>query len=144
VRRFIAVAIAVTFGVAIARTADASAYDAYPCAQVQRHPTLPILIQYCPDWSPDGWIPLYDLPNTQSRIVDWIYAPGNDWYLYQCLTSSVYALGRYQNNWWAATKGDGRFLGGNGVTGWAPETYFRGGGNFERDRTLTVETSCPH
>jgi hypothetical protein len=114
--------------------APASA-DAYPCGDTFGGDPA-YSRQYCPDWSPNNWIPVYSTPYETSQIIDWIYAPGADWYYYQC-RRGVHHLGRYWNSWWAATKGDNY-----GRTGWVPETFFRGGVNNERDARLVVGVWC--
>jgi hypothetical protein len=140
-RQSLAFAVAAAFAVATAHASNASASDAYPCGPIRLHPVYSQWIQTCPDWSPDGWIPVYDSPYTTSPIIDWIYAPGDDWYVWQCQTTSVHTLGGAKNNWWAGTRGDGRYTGGRGRSGWVPETYFRGGADFEPDAALRRQTS---
>lgn len=124
-----AVALAV-FASTVASAPEASAADAFPCGPPWFHPSSPEPVQTCPDWSPNNWIPVYASPSS-GTVVGHIYAPGNDWYVCQWRFAAwVHTLFGYQNDWWAYTLAD------NGGWGWVPETYFRGGANFEPDAGL--------
>jgi hypothetical protein len=127
-RRLAVLATALSIGVVLAQAAPASAYDSYPCGGIFWHDGF--RVQYCPDWSPNNWIPVYYDPSAGSRVVGQIYAPGSDWYYCQQRFNSIYALGPYQTDVWAFTRAD------NNQPGWVPEVYFSGGANYEADRTL--------
>ncbi len=114
---------------ALAPVASAATSDTIPCGSSFRHAGT--WVQYCPDWSPDNWIPVYRGHSIGSGRVGSIYAPGNDWYVCQHrYPNDVYALGAYQNDVWAKTMAD------NGQWGWVSEVYFRGGRNYEVDAGL--------
>jgi hypothetical protein len=117
----------------MASSTSAQAYDAWPCLDewYKGHPANAI-VQYCPDWSPDNWIPVHERPSGNSRRVGRIYAPGNDWYVCQ-LQGDPYGLAGtgYWNSWWALTYADG-----NLARGYVNQVYFRGGDNNELDRKL--------
>jgi hypothetical protein len=84
---------------------------------------------YCPDWAPNGQIPVHRNQLAGAPIVGYINAAGQDWYF--CQTQGVrYNLNSYWNTWWAYTKAD------NGVRGYVNQVYFQGGGNNERDGNL--------
>jgi hypothetical protein len=114
----------------VAVAGPAHAADAYPCGASFYHPPANQTVQYCPDWSPDNYIPVYATAFPNSMIIGHIYAPGNDWYTCQLQTSGVHNLNGLLNNWWAYTRAD------NLNWGWVPETYFRGGVNYEADAGL--------
>ncbi|MEO3869337.1 hypothetical protein ABGB18_10945 [Nonomuraea sp. B12E4] len=86
-------------------------------------------VQICPDWSPDGRIPVHATVR-DTRVVGHIEAAGDDWYA--CgLKGRRHALGNGRlNDWWAKTMAD------NGTWGYVSQVYFRGGGNLEPDRGL--------
>ncbi|SDH51217.1 hypothetical protein [Nonomuraea jiangxiensis] len=86
-------------------------------------------VQICPDWAPDGRIPVHATVR-DIRVVGHIEAAGDDWYA--CgLKGRRHALGNGRvNDWWAKTMAD------NGAWGYVSQLYFRGGGNLEPDRGL--------
>jgi hypothetical protein len=109
--------------------ASASTSDTIPCGAEFAHAGT--IVQYCPDWSPNNYIPVYAGHSIGSGQIGTIYAPGNDWYECQHkYPNDIYALGPYQNDWWAKTMAD------NGRWGWISEVYFRGGNNYEPDAGL--------
>jgi hypothetical protein len=121
------------FAMIVVTPSAASAYDGSPCGGPWWHPTYGT-VQTCPDWSPDNWIPVYNGVGPYGAFpVDAIYAPGDDWYICQ-FQGPTAVVGSYENDWWAWTVGD------NGRSGWVPEVYFAGGGNYEPDANLAY---CP-
>lgn len=129
--RLVILASALVVGLVLAQAAPASAYDSSPCGGQFRLGGGELRVQYCPDWSPNNWIPVHHSPSPFSPTAGQIYAPGSDWYVCQRRVSGgIYALGSYQTDVWAFTMAD------NGQWGWVPEVYFRGGVNFEADGAL--------
>jgi hypothetical protein len=113
--------------------------DDFPCGDQFPIPGKPFevggsgihqLVRNCPDWSPSGSIPVFST-TTGDFTVGEIDPAGDDWYA--CQARGVpHVLNGLENDWWAATRAD------NGQPGYVPETYFRGGGPFEKDRTLEL------
>ncbi|GAA5129180.1 hypothetical protein GCM10023320_49280 [Pseudonocardia adelaidensis] len=87
-------------------------------------------VQICPDWSPDGRIPVYEKPRADSKRIGFINAAGDDFYICQ-LKGGTHELRGFENNWWAFTKADG-----DAGFGYVPQTYFKGGGPNVKDATL--------
>jgi hypothetical protein len=134
-RRSIAVAATLLALGALAASASPAAADGSPCGGQFWH-NHGWHVQYCPDWSPNNWIPVFADHRTSSPQVGSIYAPGDDWYICQGRYPSVYALSyggsSLQNDWWAYTMAD------NGQMGYVPEVYFQGGRNYEPDAALST------
>jgi hypothetical protein len=87
------------------------------------------MVSFCPDWAPDGKIPVYRQPFKGAPIVDYIDPAGDDWY--ECQRErpgAPYELQGFRNTWWAYTLGDGMNQSHRKREGWVSETYFRGGG----------------
>jgi hypothetical protein len=84
----------------------------------------------CPDWSPDGTIPVFGDPDATSERIGSINAAGEDFYFCQT-KGGDHELQGFVNNWWALTDADGEA----GI-GWVPETYFKGGGPNVKDGVL--------
>jgi hypothetical protein len=88
----------------------------------------------CPDWSPNGSIPVFRDPDAGSERIGSINAAGEDFYF--CQTKGErHELGEFVNEWWALTDADG-----DAGIGWVPETYFKGGGPNVKDGVLQ---DCP-
>ncbi|MFI7703123.1 hypothetical protein [Nonomuraea sp. NPDC049480] len=127
-----AIATAFALGIlgAAAPAAQATAGDAQPCGRPHQHNGR--LVQNCPDWSPSGRIPVYASP-AKGTPIGYINPAGTDWYVCE-KPGGPYALGDYQNFWWALTMAD------NDKWGFVNEVYFRGGGNNQPDGGLR---ECP-
>ena len=124
--------VAVVLGAVLTATfafVPAAAADSAPCGPAWYHQGIGQYVQTCPDWSPNNSIPVHVQPDPNSRIVGYIYAPGDDWYICEVSAARQDAYG-YHNVWWATTKAD------NGNWGWVSEVYFAGGGNDEPDAGL--------
>ena len=121
-------------GLVALSTAPASASDAAPCGAAYWHDGVDRNVQTCPDWGRSGTndIPVYDLTTSPPAVVGTIAAAGDDWYVCQKQVTEYdpYAYGDYYNDWFAYTMAD------NGKWGWAPEVFFKGGGNMEADANL--------
>jgi hypothetical protein len=117
-------------GALMASSPTARATDNVPCWSRWYNPRVGLDVQYCPDWSPNGWIPVFPSKDYYSQQpVGQIYAPGNDWY--HCEGPGItHSVGDLWNTWWAYTMAD------NGQWGWVNEVYFQGGANGEPDATL--------
>ena len=102
--------------------------DAQPCGPAWMHPDG-LDVQNCPDWAPDGKIPVYLRSDPYTEIVGYIDPAGDDWYYCQ-EQGAQFVLGNASNSWWANTKAD------NGEWGMVPQVYFKGGGNHEPDGGL--------
>lgn len=117
----------------LASSSAAQAYDAWPCLGERYHPLAKTNVQTCPDWAPNNQIPVHEGPRAGSRIVGYINAAGDDWYVCHGEGAS-YAIRvggvLYANNYWAYTYAD------NLKSGFVNEVYFRGGDNYEPDRKL--------
>jgi hypothetical protein len=109
---------------------SALARDGRPCENQWEHPKYG-WVGYCPDWSPDGTIPVYERPSLGSRQVGWLFHTGArvNWYSCQVYGERAY-LQDYYNDWWAYTISD------EGNAGWVNQVYFLGGGNNEPDANL--------
>lgn len=107
--------------------------DAYPCGPQWWHSGQRVYVQTCPDWSPNNSIPVHDYNDHTSRVVGYIYAPGDDWYVCGWTGTRQTAHGA-TNHWWALTVAD------NGKAGWVNQIYFRGGSDSEPDGGLKI---CP-
>jgi hypothetical protein len=137
----VAVAAAVMGSVASQPAAQAgdNVWDAYPCYAPWWHTGIG-WVQTCPDWGPsngpwgDQKIPVYNLNTSPPSVVGTIYAPGDDWYKcqHEMTQYDPFSYGGYYNDWFAKTMAD------NGNWGWAPEVFFRGGGNNDPDRKLVL------
>ncbi|WTX00877.1 hypothetical protein OG216_46410 (plasmid) [Streptomycetaceae bacterium NBC_01309] len=113
---------------------EASATDGAPCHAVSPRTGG----QVCPDWSPTGSIPVFSSPYVATTAVGYIASAGEDWYMCQMQTGYAYTLNGHKNNWWAKGYAD------NNVIGWIPQTYFKGGQDFEGDANLKpCETPAP-
>jgi hypothetical protein len=129
---FAAMALGLVSAAMIASPPAARAYDAYPCGAQWYNARFDLDVQYCPDWSPTGTIPVYDDNVNPTRVVGTMPA-GHNWYV--CDTTGYYFQLRsgsniYSNIYWAYT------VANNGQRGWVNETYFKGGGDFESDGGL--------
>jgi hypothetical protein len=123
------VALGLVGGALMASSPVAEATDNYPCGAQWFNPRVGLNVQTCPDWSPNGWIPVFDSNGLGRQIKSWIYAPGNDWYVCEA-SGGVERIGNFWNSWWAWTMAD------DGQWGWVNEVNFQGGGNDEPDATL--------
>jgi hypothetical protein len=134
------VSLALLGGALLAAAPVASASDGSPCGARWFHSGVGLDVQYCPDWAPNNWIPVWrskDSPAVAAtrtaagseQPVGYIYAPGNDWYHCEA-AGRKQSVGNFWNTWWAWTMAD------NGQWGWVNEVYFQGGGNDEPDATL--------
>ncbi|GAA2042266.1 hypothetical protein [Nocardiopsis rhodophaea] len=73
----------------------------------------------CPDWAPNGRIPLFARPAAESRIVGHLDPERDAWYHCQD-AGSPFHLGNAVTRWWAVSRT------ANGHSGWVPQVYFRG------------------
>ncbi len=125
----LAAATAVIAGALVTAPSPANAQDNQPCGRLVRNNTARI----CPDWAPNGRIPVFDHSGPGRTQIGHINAAGDDWYACQA-EGDTYVLGNARNNWWAYTMAD------NGEWGMVSQVYFLGGSNFERDGNLQ---NCP-
>jgi hypothetical protein len=136
------VALGLVGGALMGSSPVAQATDNAPCGSRWFNANVGLDVQYCPDWSPDGWIPVWASKGLapqatvgsqtaagSEQIVGYIYAPGNDWYHCEG-RGEQRSIGSFWNTWWAWTMAD------NGRWGWVNEVYFQGGGNDEPDAAL--------
>lgn len=123
----------------------AGAADAYPCGKATQVWWSSDSYQECPlsALQPNG-APLYRTPvaipagAAQPRPDGWVPAGSATTAHFACQrdfpSAVVYHQRGWRNRWWAYTRSV------EGVFGWVPEVYFRGGANDEADTALRT---CP-
>ncbi|NRQ40026.1 hypothetical protein HII36_50615 [Nonomuraea sp. NN258] len=135
-RRIISAGTALVAAAALAASLGGPAQaraDAHPCGEPYPHEVGGTVhtVQICPDWAPDGRIPVYStVQESSGEIVGYIEAAGPDWYECGLRGDDYDALEGVVNDWWAGTMAD------NGAWGYVSQVYFRGGGNWEPDANL--------
>jgi hypothetical protein len=139
----LASAAALATSTAVLAPAAATAADAHPCAKATEVAWSPDPVQSCPliALQPDG-APLYatPVPNaagaTPPRPDGWVKGPdAADFVCDRDLPDAVFHHPQgWRNRWWAYTRS------AEGVWGWVPEVYFRGGDDDEGDAGLR---RCP-
>src|SRR5215212_3473531 len=128
---------AIASGAATAEPARAA--DDYPCLAPQDQPWA-AQVQLCPLTSPlsNGWVPVYRDPvanppgSAPPQPAGWLHGTANQHFVCERPhTGAVYYHPRgWRNYWWAYTLSD------DGVWGWVPEVFFRGGLDDEPDGGL--------
>lgn len=106
-----------------------SAKDEHPCGDQYWHDGVDKLVQDCSMWR--GAVPVYEdsYPASYSDPIGYLWNADGNWF--DCHEQgATYTESGYANDWWAYTMAD------NGEWGWAPEVYFSGGDDFERDGGL--------
>jgi hypothetical protein len=127
-----------------ALASGARADDLSPCDKPPRHAVAwtADLVQLCPTTSPlaDG-IPVYRSPvanpsgSTPPAGAGWLHGTQLFFVCQKEFTGAEYFHPRgWWNDWWAYTRAE------NGVVGWVPEVFFKGGNNNEKDWGLR---DCP-
>ena len=101
----------------------------YPCGDKYPHIGAGTFVQVCPLWR--GHVPVY--PDDKPGIGGYLESADGNWFICQdWFGDAPYTVPgtNYTNDWWALTMAD------NGVWGWVPVAYFKGGGNFQADDNL--------
>lgn len=149
-------ALVLVFASVIATTAAlllvnaARAADSYPCGATKKVSWSTELVQPCPlSGAVDsrGWIPVYaePIPNPRGSAppppAGWLQGTSGKYFVCErYFTNAVYYHpGGWRNYWWGYTRSD------EGVWGWVPEVFFRGGLDDEPDG-VTVDAGlrgCP-
>ncbi|WP_415840256.1 hypothetical protein, partial [Nocardiopsis gilva] len=88
----------------------------------------------CPDWAPNGRIPLFARPAAESRVVGHLDSQREAWYHCQDV-GAPFHLGNAVSRWWAASRTP------DGHSGWVPQVYFRGAAPGAADSGLEF---CGH
>jgi Cutinase len=99
------------------------------------------VVQRCPLGSPvppNGWVPVYSEPIARGKgtalpaPAGWLHGTTDQYFVCeQEFSSATFYHGRgWRNRWWAKTRSD------DGVWGWTPEVFFRGGADDEPDQGL--------
>jgi Cutinase len=120
---------------------SAQADDDFPCEGAVTQPWSPEVVQRCPLGSPvppNGWVPVYSEPIARGKgtalpaPAGWLHGTTDQYFVCeQEFSSATFYHGRgWRNRWWAKTRSD------DGVWGWTPEVFFRGGADDEPDRGL--------
>jgi len=121
-------------GIILCLPGRASAADDRPCGAEFWHSGEGVYVRYCPDWSPNGRIPVMKnyTGGVNSPVGQMDHSGSHtNWYHCQAYGDRTTVNG-YYNNWWALTMAD------NGRWGWVNEVYFQGGGNNEPDGNLPI------
>ncbi len=113
--------------------------DKYPCGAqfTETNSGTGHRAQRCPLASAN--VPVFDSPDAgnAAKQVGVLHLGGDtNWFVGQSF-HSTFVSGALKNGWWAFTLSD-KDSSGNSHWGWVPETYFKGGGNFEPDAGLFV------
>lgn len=148
-RALISIAFAVAAGgaggAALVGPTSASAYDEYPCGKEVTVTWTAEPVQLCPltgPLPPDDLYPVYTEPvpnasgSSAPEPAGWLDDNNEYFVCDRAFPDAEFSNPNhpYRNYWWAYTRAD------NGVWGWMPESFFRGGVPNEPDRTLRV---CP-
>ncbi len=117
---------------------SSQAADTYPCGSTMKVAWSTELVQPCTLYgplAPNNWVPVYTAPvpnprgSTPPAPASWLRGLDNQ--IFVCereFTSAVYYHpSGYRNYWWGYTLSD------DGVWGWVPEVFFRGGLDDEPD-----------
>jgi hypothetical protein len=126
----------------------ASAADAYPCGNPVSLSWSTAQVRLCPLTSPlppNGWVPVYKSPVASPKgapppaAAGWLHGTANQYFVCDRAfpAAPYYHPSGWRNVWWAYTKSD------DGVWGWVPEVFFRGGNDDERDGGLSNAAMCP-
>jgi hypothetical protein len=113
--------------------------DKYPCGAqfTETDSGTGHRAQRCPLASAN--VPVFDSPDAgnAAKQVGVLHLGGDtNWFVGQSYRST-FVSGALRNGWWAFTLSD-KDSSGNSHWGWVPETYFKGGANFEPDAGLFI------